>query len=120
MCPCHHESPNDLTRKYDFYVYPNSIMTFFSKVNISHFFNDKKEADNLPTSYSEPITPSLFSFIRFLSDCNLVFDLVIPLTCTTMSNCSRSCLMRYFNQFFRNKRAAQGRYQGVLLFIVGM
>ncbi|MDG7360600.1 hypothetical protein OK328_10615, partial [Streptococcus pneumoniae] len=44
------ESPNDLTRKYDFYVYPNSIMTFFSKVNISHFFNDKKEADNLPTS----------------------------------------------------------------------
>ncbi|HGS3132832.1 hypothetical protein J5E94_10520, partial [Streptococcus pneumoniae] len=50
MCPCHHESPNDLTRKYDFYVYPNSIMTFFSKVNISHFFNDKKEADNLPTS----------------------------------------------------------------------
>ncbi|CTO91089.1 hypothetical protein ERS044146_02727, partial [Streptococcus pneumoniae] len=44
MCPCHHESPNDLTRKYDFYVYPNSIMTFFSKVNISHFFNDKKEA----------------------------------------------------------------------------
>ena len=44
-CPCHHESPNGLTRKYDFYVYPNSIMTFFSKVNISHFFNDKKEAD---------------------------------------------------------------------------
>ena len=49
-CPCHHESPNDLTRKYDFYVYPNSIMTFFSKVNISHFFNDKKEADNLQAS----------------------------------------------------------------------
>ncbi len=120
MCPCHHESPNDLTRKYDFYVYPNSIMTFFSKVNISHFFNDKKETDNLPTSCSEPITPSLFSFIRFLSDCNLVFDLVIPLTGTTMSNCSRSYLMRYFNQFFRNQRAAQGRYQGILLFIIGM
>ncbi|HGQ2028280.1 TPA: hypothetical protein ACL2RH_002074, partial [Streptococcus pneumoniae] len=46
MWPCHHESPNNLTRKYDFYVYPNSIMTFFSKVNISHFFNDKKEAAN--------------------------------------------------------------------------
>ena len=69
MCPCHHESPNDLTRKYDFYVYPNSIMTFFSKVNISHFFNDKKEADKssqplfltLQTNQFSPLS-SFFAF----------------------------------------------------------
>ena len=69
MCPCHHESPSGLTRKYDFYVYPNSIMTFFSKVNISHFFNDKKEADKssqplfltLQTNQFSPLS-SFFAF----------------------------------------------------------
>ena len=81
-CPCHHESPNDLTRKYDFYVYPNSIMTFFSKVNISHFLTTRKRL----IIYQPLINLSLFSFIRFLSYCNLVFHLVKSCTSQGISS----------------------------------
>jgi len=43
MCPCHHKSPNDLTRKYYFYVYLNSIMTsFFKSQYISLFSTTRK------------------------------------------------------------------------------
>ena len=61
MCPYHHESPSGLTRKYDFYVYPNSIMTFFSKVNISHFLTTKKRL-----SIDQPLILNL-SIYHFLA-----------------------------------------------------
>ncbi|WP_322109020.1 helix-turn-helix domain-containing protein [Streptococcus pneumoniae] len=81
-----------------------NLMTFFSKVNISHFFNDKKEAANRPTSYSEPITPSLFSFIRFLSDCNLVFDLVKPCASQGISSLNSSFRLQVDIDILGNER----------------